>query len=87
MSSIGARIFRIQAAACLAAVLLLVPAVTGTAFQTAEAIVFRGATVIDGTGRPPIAGTSIVIAGDRIAAVGPDAAVAVPSGARVIDAR
>ena len=31
----------------------------------------RGATVIDGTGALPRPGTSVLIAGDRIAAIGP----------------
>lgn len=78
---------RIQAAGYLAALLLVPAAIVGTGFQAADTIVFRGATVIDGTGRPPIASASIVITGDRITAVGPDAAVTVPSAARVIDAR
>lgn len=55
--------------------------------QTPRAIVFRGATVIDGSGRPPIASATIVVAGDRIAAVGPDASIPVPADAQVIDAR
>ena len=87
MSSIGDRLFRIRAAACIAVVLIAAAGGRGTAVQTAGTIVFRGATVIDGTGRPPVASASIVVAGDRITAVGPDAAVTVPSDARVIDAR
>src|SRR5512144_914097 len=87
MSSIGDRLFRIRAAACFAVVLIAAATVRGTAVQSAGTIVFRGATVIDGTGRPPVASASIVVAGDRITAVGPDAALTVPSDARVIDAR
>jgi len=78
---------RIQAAGYFAALLLVPAALAGTGFQAPDTIVFRGATVIDGTGRPPIASASIVITGDRITAVGPDAAVTVPLAARVIDAR
>lgn len=55
--------------------------------QSPRAIVFRGATVIDGTGRPPILSATIVVTGDRIAAVGPDASIAVPPDAQVVDAR
>jgi imidazolonepropionase-like amidohydrolase len=50
-------------------------------------IVIDGATVIDGTGRAPIREGRIVIAGDRISAIGARDAVQVPSGAEVIDAR
>ena len=44
-----------------------------------------GATIIDGHGGAPIVDGTIVIEGDRIAAVGPSADVAVPEGAEVID--
>jgi len=87
MSWISKRLVSIQAAACLAGLLALAPAITGAKYQAAGTIVFRGATVIDGTGRPPIMSASILVRGDRIAAVGPDAAVTVPPDARVIDAR
>jgi imidazolonepropionase-like amidohydrolase len=45
-----------------------------------------GATLIDGNGGPAVPDATIVVRGKRIAAVGPRAQVAVPSGARVIDA-
>ena len=45
-----------------------------------------GATLIDGTGAPPVADAVVVVEGDRIRAAGPKAAVAVPPGATVIDA-
>jgi hypothetical protein len=55
MSWIGERGFRIFAGACLATLIFATFGATGRGFQTARgAIVFRGATVIDGTGRPPI---------------------------------
>jgi peptide/nickel transport system permease protein len=69
MSSSGERIARIRAGACLAALLIAAQGVYGTPLQTAATIVFRGATVIDGTGRPPIASASVVVTGDRITAV------------------
>lgn len=46
----------------------------------------KNATVIDGTGAAPLARTTILVDGDRIVAVGPDATTAIPAGARVIDA-
>jgi imidazolonepropionase-like amidohydrolase len=42
--------------------------------------------VLDGYGGPPIENGVILIAGDRITAVGPASAVQVPTGVRVIDA-
>jgi imidazolonepropionase-like amidohydrolase len=53
------------------------------AFASPESLVFRNVTVIDGTGRPPQEGATVVVEGDRIKAVGRD--VAVPRGARVLD--
>jgi len=49
------------------------------------ALVLRGVTVIDGTGRPPVADAVIVIAGDRIRSVGPISDALIPEGARVLD--
>jgi len=49
-------------------------------------VVIRNANLFDsetGTSRP---GTTVVVAGNRVQAVGPDGSVAVPEGARVIDA-
>ena len=45
-----------------------------------------GARVIDGLGGDPIEKGTVVIEGDRIAAVGKDAAVQIPRGAKVLDA-
>jgi imidazolonepropionase-like amidohydrolase len=45
-----------------------------------------GATIIDGTGRPPITDGAVVITGDRIAAVGKRSEIQRPSGAREVDA-
>ena len=49
-------------------------------------VVIKGATLIDGTGRRPIADATIVIDGGRIVAAGPRAAVSAPAGAKEIDA-
>ncbi|HLE85838.1 MAG TPA: amidohydrolase family protein [Thermoanaerobaculia bacterium] len=57
--------------------LLALPAAAG-----AETVAFVGATVHPVSG-PPVAGATLVVEGDRIAAVG--AGVAVPAGARVVD--
>ena len=47
--------------------------------------VLRGATLIDGTGGPPLADAVVVVADGRIEAVGRDGEVAIPDGARVDD--
>jgi imidazolonepropionase-like amidohydrolase len=50
-------------------------------------IALIGATVIAGPDAAPIEDGVVVIAGDRITAVGPRSAVAVPAGARRVDSR
>ena len=47
--------------------------------------VLAGATLIDGTGRPPVPDAAIVMEGDRITAAGPRPAVSWPPTAEVID--
>lgn len=47
--------------------------------------VYRGGTLIDGTGGPARPGMSIVVDGSVITEVGPDGTVAVPEGASVVD--
>lgn len=75
--------------AVLAFVLLLQAAAPVTAVgakggrQAADAFAVVGATVFDGTGREPYAGT-VVVRGGRIEAAGPS--VAVPAGVRVVRA-
>jgi imidazolonepropionase-like amidohydrolase len=51
----------------------------------AEVLAITGATLIDGTGRAPIADSTVVIDGVRIVAAG-DRAIAVPAGATRLDA-
>lgn len=51
-----------------------------------SALALRNVTVIDATGAAPQANMTVVITGDRIRAIGPTGAVAIPRGARVIDA-
>jgi imidazolonepropionase-like amidohydrolase len=68
-------------AAALAALVLGAPALA------AQTLAVTGATVIDGTGRPPIPDAVVLIRDGRIAAVGPAREVPVPAGATRIDAR
>src|SRR3954462_3943409 len=71
---------------------LLVPAlafaiaasVRGQAAQP-TAVVLENVRIIDGTGAAPIDHGRVVILGDRLAAVGPEAAVSIPPEAGRID--
>jgi imidazolonepropionase-like amidohydrolase len=50
---------------------------------------FRGATLVDGTGSPPIPNALLVVSGERIASVGsatPEAVKALPAGTQVVAA-
>lgn len=48
-------------------------------------VVLRAARVVDGTGAAPIANGVVVVTDDRIVAVGSEASVRIPAGARRID--
>jgi imidazolonepropionase-like amidohydrolase len=50
-------------------------------------LAFTHLTVIDATGAPPKDAQTVVVAGERIAAVGAASEVKIPSGACVVDAR
>ncbi|WP_420632858.1 amidohydrolase family protein [Candidatus Palauibacter sp.] len=65
--------------------LALAAAVAGTSDARAQATAIVGATLIDGNGGAPLTDATVVVEGDRITAVGPQADVEVPAGARVID--
>ncbi|MGH8546390.1 MAG: amidohydrolase family protein, partial [Gammaproteobacteria bacterium] len=52
--------------------------------QETSAIV--GATLIDGTGGPPVTDSALVIRGTRVVAVGPRSQVTIPNNARVVEA-
>jgi len=59
--------------------------IAGLSGRDRAPIVISGATMIDGTGRPPVPDITVIIAGDRISKVGPSGSLAIPPGARVID--
>jgi imidazolonepropionase-like amidohydrolase len=67
---------------CAFAMLIALGA-SGPAAQN-RVLVLDGATLVDGTGRPPVPDAVIVIEGGRIKAVGPRGQVSAPSGAQVI---
>src|SRR5258708_39455946 len=53
----------------------------------AQILVIQGGLLIDGTGRPPIDNSVIVIEGDRFKTIGRSGEVAIPAGAQVIDVK
>ena len=55
--------------------------------QHRPATVITGATLIDGTGSPPITDAAVIMQGDRITRVGTSSSISSPRGARLIDAR
>lgn len=65
---------------------LLAQRAPGAASPANEVIAIVGATLIDGNGGPPVPDVTILVRDKRIAEIGPRASVAVPRGARVIDA-
>lgn len=48
-------------------------------------VVYRDATVFDGTGAAPAPGTSLLVEGDRIVDLAPTGRLVVPNGAEVVD--
>jgi len=57
----------------------------GISGSRAETLALVGATLIDGTGRAPIADSAVVIRNGRIVSAGPRGKVKIPRGATVVD--
>ena len=71
-----------------AAVIVLAPACRSLPHNGASpTLAITGVTVIDGTGRSPRRGATVLIEGSRIAAVGAARDITVPSSAIVVDGR
>jgi imidazolonepropionase-like amidohydrolase len=66
---------------------LVIAALAEPALGQGQHIAIKDATIIDGTGSAPRAGMTILITDGRIAAVDSASRVAIPSSARIIDAR
>ena len=67
----------------------LLPALTGAQTKPAaqsQPLVFTHATVIDTTGGPPQADSTVIVAGNRIVALGKTGRVRIPEGAQVVNA-
>src|SRR5579863_8010134 len=75
------------ATAALIAAGAAAPGIEAQAQTPAPVLVIQGGLLIDGTGRPPIDNSVIVIEGDRFKAVGRSGEVVVPPGAQVIDVK
>ena len=72
----------------LLVVVLLTAATLFTSSRAADdSIAIVGATLIDGSGREPVADSVVVLKGDSIVAAGKRNQVEIPAGARVIEAR
>ena len=52
---------------------------------SAQVRVLTHATLIDGTGAAPVEDATIVVRGEKIAAIGPSSKVKTPKGAQVVD--
>jgi len=63
----------------------LTAGIAAQAQTPAPVTVIQGGLLIDGTGRPPIENSVIVIEGDRFKTIGRGGEVAIPAGAQVID--
>lgn len=46
-----------------------------------------GGTLVDGTGKPPVSDSVVIIQGGRITTVGPRSQVKIPNGSTIVDAR
>ena len=63
---------------------MLVLAANATSAQASGTRAFTGLTLIDGTGRPPVQGATVVVRDGRVIAAGPASAVTIPAGAERI---
>ena len=70
----------------LAAVVLTACAPGEPPIDGTGAITIAGATLIDGTGAPPVEDAVVIVRGERIERAGPRSQVPVPEGGEVIDA-
>jgi imidazolonepropionase-like amidohydrolase len=68
-------------------VLILFRCASFGAQDTMRPVALEGALLIDGTGRPPIENSVLVIAGSKIVAAGKSGVIHIPNGADVIDVR
>jgi imidazolonepropionase-like amidohydrolase len=77
----------VSARAFVSGAVALVLATAAPLAAQAPPLVLAGATLIDGTGAPPVADAVVVVRDGRIACAGPRAACAVPADAGTLDVR
>ncbi len=77
---------KITAAFCSIIVCTFLLMLSGIVNAT-ESIVLRGATLIDGTGAPPLENSVIVIEGNKFSLVGSEKDINIPEGTNIIDAQ
>lgn len=56
-----------------------------TTAPSGSVVAFKGASMIDGTGAPPVPNSTVVIANGKVLFAGSSASVSIPAGAQVID--
>ena len=78
---------RLVVIAAAVLVLIVVAGPPSIAGQQPGALVIDGATLIDGTGAPPVPDSVLVIENGKIASLGPRSQVRIPAGARTVYAR
>jgi hypothetical protein len=78
-------VIRLGLRTALAACLAILAAGPARAADAPGAILYRHASLIDGTGAPVRPGMSVLVEGERIKAVAPDAELPTPAGAKVVD--
>ena len=69
-----------------AASVLIACVLTTSADARSETLALAGGRLVDGYGGPPLDNAVVLVKGSRIDAIGRVGAIAIPSGARVIDA-
>lgn len=65
---------------------LFIPAFLAASMLSAQMTAFTHATLIDGSGRPPLTDTTLVVDSGRIRDIGPAAKLKPPAGAQIVDA-
>jgi predicted amidohydrolase YtcJ len=78
-------VIRLGLGTAVAACVAVLAAGPGRAADAPGVTLYRHASLIDGTGGPTRPGMSVLVEGERIKAVTPDAGLAVPTGAHVVD--
>ena len=81
----GRRVSRLRVVASFALASLLMLVAWSASAQTAQKVVYRGATLIDGNGGEPIPSAVLIVDGATIVAVGEAASVEIPPDATVVD--